>query len=277
MKTQNYLFILTLLVVTACQTNRNTIEENGITYTIINVEESYPLLNNPDNPKYDLKLTFIYPATYKDEEMLEKIQRLFLSSFFDNTYEHYAPGDAVAQYVETKQHDYKALEDEFKKELKNPKRGSLIRFFYHELTSNEVLFDKKGFVSFSVYTENYTGGAHPAHTLTNYVIDLQRGTFLTEDELFVEGFKDKMAQVLVKNLVAQNDLDNPEQLKEIGFFDLDKIAPNGNFLIDDNGITYSFNEYEIAAYSEGIKQVTVSYDEIKDLLRKESPIRHLVK
>ena len=276
MKIQNYLLVLTIFVVTACQTkNRNTIE-NGITYATIDIEESYPLLNHPDNPNHELKLSFTYPTACKDEKMLEKIRSMFLYSFFDETYANYAPGEAVAQYVENKQHDYKMLEDEFKKEKKR-RSSSLVRFFRYEAISNKVVFDKEGLISFTVYTETYTGGAHPNHTLTNHVIDLQRGTFLTEGELFVEGFKDKMAQILVKNITSQKELENPKQLEELGFFDIGKIAPNGNFLIDENGITYSFDEYEIAAYSAGTISVHIAYDDIEDLLRKENPIKHVVK
>jgi hypothetical protein len=275
MKTQNYLSILTVLAVTACQT-RNTIE-NEITYATINVEENYPLLDNPDNPKYELKLSFTYPVTCKDEEALKKIQPLFLSSFFDEIYENYTPEEAVKQYVESKQQDYKTLENEFKEEMEKPDKASLIRFFRHEMASNKVTFDKEGFISFSIYVEDYAGGAHAAHTLTNHVIDIKRGTFLTEDDLFVEDFKDKMAEILVKNIMAENNLDDPKKIEEIGLFDINKIVPNGNFLIDDDGITYSFNEYEIAAYSAGTIDVHIAYDEIKDLLRKGNPIKHVVK
>jgi hypothetical protein len=275
MKTKNYLFIFAaIFVVTACQT-KHILEKNEITYTTVNVADSYPMLNNIDNPKYELQLSFTCPVAYKDEETLGKIRGLFISSFFDKTYENETPDGAVAQYVENKQRDFKILEEEFKNS-KNLKKIDLVRFFYHEITSNEVVFDKGGFISFSVYAERYTGGAHSAHTQTNHVIDLQRGVFLTEDELFVADFEDKMAQILVTHIAAQNKLEDPNQLEEIGFFDIDKIAPNGNFLIDDSGITYSFNEYEIAAYSVGIIHVHIPFDAIKGLLRKGNPIKHIV-
>jgi hypothetical protein len=274
MKIQNYLLVVALFVVTAsCQTGKTL--ENVFTYSTVNVDESNSFLNNPDNPKYELNLSFTYPATCKDEEVLGKIQKLFLSTFFNETYENYTPEEAMAHYVEGKHHDYKALEDEFKQKIKKSKKASLLGFARYETVSNKVIFDKKDLLSFSVYKENYAGGAHPTHSVTNYVIDVQRGAFLTEDELFVKDFKDKLAQILVKNIAAQNKLDNPKRLEEIGFFDITKIAPNGNFLIDDDGLTYSFNEYEIAAYSVGVVNVHVSYAEIKGLLRKGSPIRHV--
>jgi hypothetical protein len=273
MKIQNYLLVVALLAATSCQTG---ILENGFTYDTINAEESRSFLNNPDNPKHELKLSFTCPTAYKDEKTLEKIQKLFLSSFFNETYENYTPEEAMARYVEDNQRDYKALEDEFKQEMKNPKKGSLLSFSRYEAMSNKVVFDKAGLVSFSVYKESYTGGAHPAHTVTNRVIDVRRGALLTEDELFVKDFKDKLAQILVKNIAAQNELDDPKRLEEIGFSDITEIVPNGNFLIDDDGLTYSFNEYEIAAYYVGVINVHISYDEIKTLLRKENPIKQVV-
>jgi hypothetical protein len=273
MKIQNCLLIVALFVATSCQTGKTL--ENGITYNTINAEESRPFLNNPDNPKYELKLSLTYPVTCKDEAALGKIRKLFLSAFFNETYGNYTPEEAMTRYVESKQYDYKTLEAEFKREMKKSKKGTLLSFSHLETVSNKVVFDKAGLISFSVYEENYTGGAHAIHTVTNRVIDVRRGTFLTENELFVKDFKDKMAQILVKNIAAQNELNDPKRLEEIGFFDITAIAPNGNFLLDDNGLTYSFNEYEIAAYAVGVVNVHVSYDEIKGLLRKENPIRQV--
>ncbi|HNP92166.1 RsiV family protein, partial [Macellibacteroides fermentans] len=54
------------------------------------------------------------------------------------------------------------------------------------------------------------------------------------------------------------------------------IFPNGNFSVDETGINYTFNEYEIAAYVVGATHVHLSFEEIKHLARKESPIAHLV-
>jgi len=76
----------------------------------------------------------------------------------------------------------------------------------------------------------------------------------------------------VNKIARNNHLDNPKDLETIGFFSIDEIAPNDNFSISDEGLTYYFNEYEIAAYVVGLTEVTLSYDEIKRLLRDDSPL-----
>ena len=46
--------------------------------------------------------------------------------------------------------------------------------------------------------------------------------------------------------------------------------------MDEEGITYSFNEYEIAAYVVGVTNVRLPYQDIRHLLKDESPIAHLI-
>jgi hypothetical protein len=65
------------------------------------------------------------------------------------------------------------------------------------------------------------------------------------------------------------------ELENIGFFNLDEIYPNNNFYADETGITYTFNEYEIAAYVVGAVSVQIPYENIRHLLRRESPVSEL--
>ena len=60
--------------------------------------------------------------------------------------------------------------------------------------------------------------------------------------------RDSLAQILIDHIAKQNKVENPKDLENIGFFSVEEIFPNGNFLVDEDGITYTFNEYEIAAY-----------------------------
>jgi hypothetical protein len=261
-----YIFVLTVFTVVACQTENTT--ENKVSFATVHAEKTYHLFDNPENPNYELKISFTYPEEYKDAKILKKIQTLFLCSLLDETYENHSPEEAVTAYVENNLSLYKEMESEFK-EIKKSDTISMVRFFRYDILSNEIVLNQDGLISFRVSKENYSGGTHGLHAVINRVIDLRDGSFLTEDSIFVENFKDEMAQILLKNITAQNGLDDPEELKQHGFFELNNIVPNGNFLIDEKGITYSFNEYEIAAYSVGIVNVYCPYEQIKHLLRKE--------
>ena len=86
-----------------------------------------------------------------------------------------------------------------------------------------------------------------------------------------------MAQLLVEHIAKQNNVENTKDLENIGFFSIEEIFPNGNFFVDDKGITYTFNEYEIAAYVVGATHVLLPFEELQYLLKQESPIAKLIK
>ena len=118
--------------------------------------------------------------------------------------------------------------------------------------------------------------AHGAHSHMNHVLNLKNGEPITEEDIFIENFQDNLSQILVDQITEQNKMENPKELENAGFFSIDEIFPNGNFLVDSTGITYTFNEYEIAAYVVGVINVHLSFDKIKHLLKQESPISPLI-
>lgn len=115
------------------------------------------------------------------------------------------------------------------------------------------------------------------HTIihTNRVFDLKTGERITEAEIFVEDYQDDLAKIIVDAIALCNNVDKASDLENIGFFNINEIYPNKNFYVDDIGITYTFNEYEIAAYVVGATSVRIPYEKIRHLLRKESPIARI--
>mgnify|MGYP001702308260 FL=1 len=149
-------------------------------------------------------------------------------------------------------------------------------FSYYEMSSDDIAFNQDDIISYTVSFENYTGGAHGAHSYNNHVVNLKTGKPITEEEIFVDNYQDNLARILVDQIAKQNNVSDAKELENIGFFSVDEIFPNGNFLVDETGITYSFNEYEIAAYVVGVTNVPLPYKEIRYLLRDDSPISQLI-
>ena len=252
--------------------------ENNIKFDSITVEKTYHLFENPENPNCNLQIKFIYPVKFSNNEILKKIQAQFVLGYFGENYEALAPQEAVNSYTEEYLKSYKELEADFKEELEKSEAGEGpvgSWFSYYESSNNEIIYNQNDILSYTIYFENYTGGAHGAHSTTNHVLNLKNGTIITEEDIFVEDFHDSLAQMLVNQIAKQNDVSNIKDLENIGFFSVDEITPNGNFLVDENGITYSFNEYEIAAYVVGVTNVHLPYENIRHLLKPESPISHL--
>ena len=277
MNTQTFkLFIFlffSMLLMISCQTKSKQTVENNILFDSIQVNQIYHLLDNPNNPNCNLQLSFTFPADFYDNEILKKLQKNFVLSYFGEKYKDLSPNKAIVQYTEDYLQAYKELELDFKKEQNKKEESNW--YSYYEMTSNEIMFNQNEIISYTIYFENYTGGAHGSHTCTNHVINLQTGNLITEEDIFVENYQEDLAQILVNTIAEQREVENVKDLENIGYFSIEEIYPNGNFLINKNGITYTFNEYEIAAYVVGMTQVFLPFNEISFLLKQDSPIASL--
>lgn len=269
-------FFLLSIVASGCITGAKKTADNDITFDSISVDKTYHLLENPENPNCNLQINFIFPAQYDNKDILQKVQKQFVSSYFGDSYETLSPEEATAKYTEDYLNSYKELTDEYKAELAKADDTPVGAWFsYYEMSSDNIAYNKNDIISYTVNFENYTGGAHGAHSFMNHVINLKTGNPIAEEDIFIDGYQEDLAQILIDRIAKQNSLDDVKELENIGFFSIDEIFPNGNFLIDDNGITYTYNEYEIAAYVVGATNVHLPYEEIQHLLKKESPIAHL--
>ena len=265
------------ILATGCDTGTKKASENSITFDSISVEKTYHLLDNPDNPNCNLEIKFVYPRKYSDKEVLKNLQRQFVSSYFGENYEQLSPEEAVRKYTDDYLAAYKDLEEDYKAEVAKSDETPVGSWFsYYEMSSDDIAFNQDDIISYTVSFENYTGGAHGAHSYNNHVVNLKTGKPITEEEIFVDNYQDNLARILVDQIAKQNNVSDAKELENIGFFSVDEIFPNGNFLVDETGITYSFNEYEIAAYVVGVTNVHLPYKEIRYLLRDDGPISQLI-
>ncbi|MGN0187315.1 MAG: DUF3298 domain-containing protein [Paludibacteraceae bacterium] len=154
---------------------------------------------------------------------------------------------------------------------------------------NRVSTDLSEFVASNIYTEHveavplfqndqlltyeatrymFTGGAHGMSTTTCWVFDLETGNQLTEDDLFVVNASDALSALLRQALTIDAGKRNIA-LDE--FFD-DQVLPNGNFAITEDGMYYQFNVYDIAPYCYGDTRLLLTKDQLKPLMRKNTPV-----
>ena len=256
--------------------------KNDIVFDSIMVSEKYYLLGDSTNPYCSLESGFIFPADYKDKEILNKLISHFIISFFGEDTAFITPREAVDNYVRTYIDDYKELESDFSIEanITGEKPSQESWYAYYESSSNEILYNKCSLISYTVSVEYYTGGAHGGHGYNNHVLSIITGEEIDETDIFIDNFNDSLAQIIVDVIALDNNVNDPEDLESMGYFNIKEIYPNNNFFIDENGITYTFNEYEIAAYSVGRIDVALPYEKIRHLLRENShvaPIASIIK
>ena len=274
--------LLCMLIITGCKFKKgiDAEAENDIKFETVTVNEKYYLLGDTTNPYCTLESSFTFPSEYKDEEILRKLNRHFIESFFG--FDAYTEKDTALttpkrvmdNYVQKYIADYKELENDFitEAEVNEEKPSQESWYAYYEISSNEILFNKSDLISYIVSVEYYTGGAHGGQGYNNHVLSLKTGKEVSESDIFIDNYEDSLAFIIVYTLALDHNVENTGELENKGFFNIEEIYPNGNFYVDEDGITYTFNVYEIAPYALGKIDVFLSYEKILHLLKKNSPI-----
>lgn len=127
-------------------------------------------------------------------------------------------------------------------------------------TANGILLYKDSeIMSYEINSYIYSGGAHGNSSVNYFVFDLKTGKRLAERDIFKENYEKKIIEILLKKL------ENEECYKNFYF---DALRPNNNFFIDQQGITYFFNSYEIASFACGFYKVFIPFEEISEILKK---------
>ncbi len=117
------------------------------------------------------------------------------------------------------------------------------------------------YASYRVSTYSYTGGAHGMPATKAYVFDLKSGESVEESEFFTEDYMPQLSELLTAH--AKDGSDNPDKLTLF----VSEVEPNGNFEVSAEGITYIYNPYDIAPYSDGTIFITIPWKELKTILK----------
>ncbi len=122
---------------------------------------------------------------------------------------------------------------------------------------------------------NNKDGAISYHSYRNFVLNLHTGNQVTENDIFNAGYDNALQSLIIHFLLDQHKVKTVSELEEIGFFGIQEIIPNRNFLLTEKGIIYTYNQGEYSAYQLEAPQVFISYDDIRSLLRENTIVYKL--
>jgi len=271
-------FILTLsvffsLLSISC-TKKTKSNDNEVIFDSIQVNKTQSVNYKGRKLKCNLHVVFTYPIQCKKTFLLDSLQKIFIGKFFPSQYVNLSPKDAVNNFSTQYIKDFQSIKlDSF---FDNDDMLEDENDFIYEMDlEDEILYNKDDFISFVVKNTNYEGGAHGFNSIYGYVIDLNTGKILSDEDITGDDYKKNVSSLLVQKIAAAKGLNDVSQLESIGYNAIEDIAPNGNFTISDKGITYYFNESEIAASFIGTTEVFIPYNEVKNYIIDGSPISEL--
>jgi len=263
-------------------TEKTKSNDNGVTFDSIQVNKTQSIDYKDSKLNCNLHILFTYPVASKKAFPLSSLQKIFIEKVFPTQYANLSPQEAAnsfaAQYIK----DFQSVKwSDFFDNDKDSDNDFILEdennFIYELSLENKILYNKNNLISFVVRNTNYEGGAHGSNSVSGYVVDLKTGKLLTEEDFAGNNYKTNLSSIIVKKIAAAKGLDDVSQLKDIGYYAIESIVPNDNFIVDDKGITYYFNEDDIAAGFVGITEVFIPYEELKDYITDDNPISSLVK
>ncbi|MDR1742661.1 MAG: DUF3298 and DUF4163 domain-containing protein [Dysgonamonadaceae bacterium] len=284
MKTKNDLILLfaALMAAPLFFSCKNQQQKNGIAYDSTIVVKHVPAIESSDTifPYSDVNIRFTYPVKFRNDEDLTRLQQLFTETFFsDSLYTAYRPKEALDKFIENYTDEYRTVvtgDDGYAIKEDTPEDEISATAWFWMNCSNEILFQNDSLLSYAVRFNEYTGGAHGINGTNCYCVNLSNLTLLTEEDIFKPDYRKELPYILLRRVMAAYRVSEPDGLTEEGFYGND-IAPNGNFWLDDKGVHYAFNPYEIASPPLGVITVDVPYSELTSILKPESVVSVFLK
>jgi len=122
------------------------------------------------------------------------------------------------------------------------------------------------YISVQLYTDYYSGGAHPISWVNSYVIDTESGEVIDFKDIFSTNTE-------YKNVIENKIISEIDNEKDYYFEDYFQTISNKNgdfkYLINENSLVVYFDLYEIAPYAYGMPTFVFKFEDIKEILKTD--------
>ena len=286
------LVLLASLLLISCDNSGRSMfkARNNVEFDTIRVASRNHLEGDTANPYCDIRIDFIYPVS-SHKTSVDTLQQFFVRSMFGTSYDTLRPDAAVEaykkSYIDNYSYDARTYRESVSEmqvlnamipeiDISDSEHASEDIFYsYFENLSDSIVYNQYDILSFQVKQSNNKGGATSYTSFRNYVFNLKRGNKVTENEIFNAGYDTALQGLIVASLLEQNSVKTVDELEDLGFFGIQEIVPNKNFLLNREGIIYTFNKGEYSAYQLEAPEVFIPYKAIRSLLRENSIVSKL--
>lgn len=285
--------LVALALVAACNRSRggddlnNAIEWNTYSslknYTDPEIREMLNSLGLQEQCKVEVSLMFPSTTSDKHNTLVSQLRKFVLDRFvvendsvpFNYLGEPQAFVDSLVMYeLESFQDELKDIRDMVEEESHMP-ISAMIKEYYLKDT---LLYNANGIISIGLSSYEFNGGAHGISLFTARSYDLRNNNPITPSTLFQDPSSPAILAAIEKQLLQEYEVEDLKQLQEkTGIFSLtgSEVVMSQEIYFTPEGITFYYNPYEIAPFSEGATEVTVPYTIMAPFFR--SPYQFLGK
>lgn len=210
--------------------------------------------------------TLEFPVKANEGLNLEATQQTFARLYLGNERFEGNPATAFAQDKDSITKEALSLGESWVN-LKREQGDDVIPFSsYEDDKTMRVKAEYGNLLSLSLNEYTYQGGAHGLSTSLFYVVDSKNGQIVNDSILFGSTNSNEVAKLIRDEVKKRTALKESDENYLVLLVDVNDINPNNNFFFTDKGITYLYNQYEIAPYYLGQIEINLPYEKILPLV-----------
>ncbi len=141
----------------------------------------------------------------------------------------------------------------------------------------EIVFQDENILAADIHEYSFLGGAHPNSYLNFYNFNLSTGELIKLSDLFIDGYETELNKVAESIFRKEKGISRNVDMSKSGYWFKDnKFSVNNNFLLNDEGILFYYNSYEIAPYAVGPTRIFIPYENIKHIIDNRSVVSDFI-
>ncbi|MCL1937925.1 MAG: DUF3298 and DUF4163 domain-containing protein [Candidatus Azobacteroides sp.] len=257
------------------QWGKNYLWGNPIQFKTVSLNKEYFSEGMKDLTGFTANIQFTFPTAYHDKNILQNLQRQFITNAFGDAFPSFSPDTVPAVVYENEREKYNHF-IETHKELwaDRPTAGlekeqSAENYFSKDYSiQNDFYRNYDNLVSYVITTSLHDVENQKTIVQKGFVVNLKTGRNLLYDDIFVPDSQKELTRLLKQNLQKENNLqeNHPD-------YQMEKIIPHNNFFVQKEGIIFIYNPGEIAPQEAGCIHIELPYAEIEPYLKPDSPWR----
>ena len=242
--------------------------DNSVKFKSYALNDKYHIRNKKDLPFISVDLNYLHiDSDVPDGSVMYQVMGILEKQFFGDYAQFNNPQKNVTNKRNDAFHDYKNY---IEKAYKNdPDKRDV--YIWKMSYSADVIYNENNLLTTMVHVEEDIGGVAGFGGLSYSVIDVTTGKKIIPEDIFVSSFDVILNAKLIEKVKVWHDYESTDEMIKAGF-EMELIVPNENIYLDHSGLGFYYNAYEIFELET---RAYFTFDEIKNILKPDSPISHL--
>lgn len=273
------IFSMLLLLCGLASCNHAVPTVEVISFDTLSIDTVCTLFKNYGKPACHINVKLVYPDQNTSAEFQKSFRHFVAQLSKDGGFEEESNDSFLSMarnYVHSYIINYLGQGKEAIDSYDNDIEAAATWMSYEELVEGSVTYQDGDIICYRLNVSSYTGGAHGYNDVEQGVFSISRLEGLELADIFSLGQIPQVSKLIRNTIVKNYECESLEELAQNGlFFSPEEIEATENFKVDETGITWIYDPYEIAPFSTGEVSVTLPWSDVNDLISSNSPIKVL--